>query len=181
MATPQTPRPRLHAAQVHQEVRIAGAELQPRLPRELRTKWIRGMSMVPLKRLRSQAKKTLKTSGESQSKPIGTKMVVIPERTGLRRRISAAISGWDRPLTFIYPGFDWLRSRVDWLNKNKYLVCLYGPKPQSDSSPRATFQATFPPGFLLQMPYGLLLYVKRCSLEKSTNRKFQPFFQNPRF
>ena len=27
--------------------------------------------------------------------------------TGLRRRISAAIFGWDRPsLTFIYPGFD---------------------------------------------------------------------------
>ena len=35
-------------------------------------------------------------------------MVVIPEPcTGLRRRISAAIYGWDRPLlTFIYPGFD---------------------------------------------------------------------------
>ena len=45
--------------------------------------------------------------GEAQSKP-GTKMVVIPEPcTGLGRRISAAIYGWDRPLlTFIYPGFD---------------------------------------------------------------------------
>ena len=50
---------------------------------------------------------------ESQSKPIGTKMVVIPEPcTGLRR-ISAAIYGWDRPLlTFIYPGFEQVAQMV---------------------------------------------------------------------
>ena len=47
------------------------------------------------------------TKLESQSK-LGTKLVVIPELCKeFRRRISAAISGWDRPLlTFIYPGFD---------------------------------------------------------------------------
>ena len=40
---------------------------------------------------------------ESQSKP-GTQMVYPEPCTGLRRRISAAIYGWDRPLlTFIYP------------------------------------------------------------------------------
>ena len=45
---------------------------------------------------------------ESQSKPIGTKMVIPEPCTGIRRRISAALFyGWDRPLlTFIYPGFD---------------------------------------------------------------------------
>ena len=43
---------------------------------------------------------------ESQSKP-GTKMVYPEPCTGVGRRISAAICGWDRPLlTFIYPGFD---------------------------------------------------------------------------
>ena len=43
---------------------------------------------------------------ESESKP-GTKMVNPEPYKGLRRRISAAIYGWDRPLLpFIYPGFD---------------------------------------------------------------------------
>ena len=44
---------------------------------------------------------------ESPSKPIGTKMgeprTMLQE---LQRRISVTISGWDCPLTFIYPGFD---------------------------------------------------------------------------
>ena len=43
---------------------------------------------------------------ESQSKP-GTNMVNPELCKGLRRRISAAIYGWDCPLlSFIYPGFD---------------------------------------------------------------------------
>ena len=44
--------------------------------------------------------------GEIQSKP-GTKMVYPEPCKELRRRNSAAVSGWDCPLpTFIYPGFD---------------------------------------------------------------------------
>ena len=51
------------------------------------------------------------TSRESQSKP-GTKMVHPEPCKEIRRRISAAIYGWDWPLLiFIYPGFGGSRLR----------------------------------------------------------------------
>ena len=49
----------------------------------------------------------LSFSFESQSKPIGTKMVNPEPCKELERRMSATISGWDCPLlTVIYPGVD---------------------------------------------------------------------------
>ena len=48
----------------------------------------------------------------------------------LRSRISAAIFGWDCPLlTFIYPGFDWGRSKILHHLRNLVSTVLVSPMP----------------------------------------------------
>ena len=91
----ETPKPIRHEQRPKGE--IPGSPPQPQTP-------INSVREASSDRVSSIHKKTSVQPREPQSKP-GTKMVYPEPCTGLRRRISAAIYGWDRPiLTFIYPG-----------------------------------------------------------------------------